>query len=1140
MITTSNPSPSPSPKQAISGISAKALPFLALILVLLAPVSAHAAFGLTTNTNFYKIDTGAGLVFEIRRTDNGSSTQSPGDIMSLVYNGVEYQDQTRGSQVNSGFDFLYTGTSAVTVSAAVNTNFIVVTVVAGALTHYYMARSGFPNIYMATYFTVEPNTESLCRYIVRIPNASLPNGPVPSNILNTDVTVESSDIFAYSATNANIALRGQTRAKHYSNMRLKDWSYIGATGANVGIWVVRDNNEGNSGGPFFRCLLNQGAADQEITYIVNYGEGQTEAYRTGILNSYTLVCTNGAPPGAVDTSWFANMNLTGYVAPSGRGSVTCPGITGRDTSYKYTAEFSNANAQYWTDAASSNGSFTMAGMIPGTYTMSIYKNELAVYTSANATVTASGTTALGAIAITADPSSTAPLWRIGNWDGTPAEFLNGTLIDTMHPSDVRMATWNPGPYTIGVSSPGTGMPCYQWKDVNANQVVQFNLAAAQLAASTIRVGITTAYAGGRPNISVNSYTATLQGAPTEPSTRTMTIGSYRGNNVTYTFSVPASALVAGTNTLTIYPISGSSGTTYLSPGYSTDAVDMYQGAATTLAIPNPPTALTTVPRDTQVGLSWPTSAGATSYTVQRASTSGGPYSPIASALSGTNCDDTGLIDGTTYYYVVNASNGSGTGINSPEAAVTPQFIIAPPTGLSGTPGNTQVSLSWTAPSGATGFNVKRATTNGGPYTTIYTGTATSCVDTGLVNGATYYYVVSALKNGGESLNSIQAAISPVGPPQIAYLRFDETSGVSASDSTGNGWNGTLINGSTWAAGKINNAVSLDGSNDYVMLPAGVVSGLNDFTISAWVYLNSVTNWARVFDFGTGNTTYMFLTAENGATSKVRFAITTNGGAGEQQIDGTAALPAGTWTHVAITLSGSVGTLYLNGAPVGTNSSMTLKPSSLGSTSLNYIGKSQYADPYLSGLVDEFQIYNRALSSPEVATLAGSVSAPTGLAAVAGNGKVSLNWNGVSGATGYNLRRATSSGGPYTIIATALTGTSYTNGSLSNGTSYYYVVTAVNGLAESSNSTMASARPTAPVTDIERLSISLILTGTSSNAVMGSSIVGHTYQLEYCDDLGLANWQPYGSPISGNGGTIQLPVPINMTATRRFYKVIIQP
>jgi hypothetical protein len=102
-----------------------------------------SSFGLTQDANFFTIDTGSGLVFKVRRLDNGVSTQSAGDIASMMYNGVQYQDQARGTQVNSGFDFLYTGVSAVTVDAeTVGTDYIKVTVKGGNLTHYYMAKRG--------------------------------------------------------------------------------------------------------------------------------------------------------------------------------------------------------------------------------------------------------------------------------------------------------------------------------------------------------------------------------------------------------------------------------------------------------------------------------------------------------------------------------------------------------------------------------------------------------------------------------------------------------------------------------------------------------------------------------------------------------------------------------------------------------------------------------------------------------------------------------------------------------------------------------------------------------------------------------------------------------------------------------------
>ncbi len=545
---------------------------LILLICLLSGLSfaSHAAFSLATTTDFYTIDTNAGLVFSVRRTDNGVSTQSAGDISSLKINGVEFQNQSRGSQINSGFDWLYTGVSAVSVSASViNSDYIKVTVQAGNLTHYYLARNGYANIYMGTYFSSEPDIHGHVRYILRLDRDLLPYGPEPSDISQTTSTVESGDIFGLA--------NGETRSKHYSNMRLKDWQFFGATSETVGVWVVRDDQEGGSGGPFYRSLLNQGTStDQELTYIVNYGQAQTEAFRPGILNTYTLVVNAGQDPGSVDTSWFANMSLTGYVAAASRGRVAGVGINNRDSSFDYTVGFANSTAQYWVDADASSGYFSRSNMLPGTYTMTTYKNELAV-DSRSVNVTAGGVTVLNSFSISGDPDDSSAIWRIGSWDGSPQELLNGDKLTTMHPSDVRLSDWDPANFIIGTNS-ASDFPAYMWKDINNDHIIYFKLNSTQLAAAhTLRIGITCAFAGGRPKISVNSWSSSNPAASSQPSTRNLTTGSYRCNNTSFSFDVPASAWQTSTsdwNILTVTVISGTTSTGYLSPSISIDAIDL--------------------------------------------------------------------------------------------------------------------------------------------------------------------------------------------------------------------------------------------------------------------------------------------------------------------------------------------------------------------------------------------------------------------------------------------------------------------------------------------------------------------------------------------------------------------------------------
>ncbi|MFD0733707.1 LamG-like jellyroll fold domain-containing protein [Planotetraspora mira] len=188
------------------------------------------------------------------------------------------------------------------------------------------------------------------------------------------------------------------------------------------------------------------------------------------------------------------------------------------------------------------------------------------------------------------------------------------------------------------------------------------------------------------------------------------------------------------------------------------------------------------------------------------------------------------------------------------------------------------------------------------------------------------------------------------------------------------WSDTTVTssgaGGTRVAGRLGNAVALSGSNQYVNVPRGAVSGVTgDFTVSTWVNPTKNSTWSRVFDFGTGASNYMFLTLNK--NTGLRFAITTSGAGGEQQISSTTSLPLNTWSLVTVTVSGTTGTLYVNGQVAGTNTSLTLHPSNLGNTTQNWIGRSQYSgDPYLAAAVDDFNVYGRALTASEVSALAG--------------------------------------------------------------------------------------------------------------------------------------------------------------------------
>lgn len=209
----------------------------------------------------------------------------------------------------------------------------------------------------------------------------------------------------------------------------------------------------------------------------------------------------------------------------------------------------------------------------------------------------------------------------------------------------------------------------------------------------------------------------------------------------------------------------------------------------------------------------------------------------------------------------------------------------------------------------------------------------------------------------------------------AWYMFDSTltgQPNQSKDYRGNYGNAVLNSDASIAPGRTRNGLSLDGVDDFVALPSGIVSSLYDFTIAAWVKLDAIGSEQRIFDFGNGTGNYMCLTA-NTTDAGVEFAITQTGESNEQAIASGAYLPVGAWKHVAVTLSGRMGVLYIDGVEVGRNSNISIKPSTLGSTSNNYIGKSQSYGSYLDGMIDDFQIYDRALSVAEIKTLTGPVT-----------------------------------------------------------------------------------------------------------------------------------------------------------------------
>ncbi|KAG9046253.1 hypothetical protein FS837_004779 [Tulasnella sp. UAMH 9824] len=549
---------------------------------------AQAAFGYTSSGGYWTVDAGSAnsLVYKVN--------QASCDITSLVYIGVDYQYTSQYSHISSGL-------GSVTSSITTIGDYIKITCTTSTLTHYLVTKNGDSTIYMATYTTAEPSIGEL-RFIARLKSNLLTTSAFPQSYSGSGTAgaVEGSDVYKDGS--------GYTYSKFYSSVRFIEdkCHWVATSGLDVHVTMCMPGNayESSSGGPFFRDINTDKTSTSgahNLYFYMNSGHAQTESFRQGLHGPYALAFSrSGIPDGKTELTFFADLGISGYVANSGRGTVK-GSATGVSSSYTPVVHWYNSVAQYW--AYVSGSSFTSPLMKPGTYTMVLYKGELAV-ASQSVSVSAGGTTTSN-IASANDPTKTTPTWIIGDFDGKPTGFLNADLQERMHPSDPRMHSWSAVTYTVGSSSTSS-FPMAQIKAVNNPTTIKFTLSSSQTGAATLRIGSTLAFAGGRPQVTVNSWLGPAPGAPVDLNSRGFTRGTYRGNNVIYEVSIPSGVLVSGTNSIYINVISGSSGDTFLSPNFIYDAVALWASGSSA------GTTTTTTTKTTTTGGATTTTTGSSS------------------------------------------------------------------------------------------------------------------------------------------------------------------------------------------------------------------------------------------------------------------------------------------------------------------------------------------------------------------------------------------------------------------------------------------------------------------------------------------------------------------------------------------------
>ncbi|MEZ4200530.1 MAG: LamG-like jellyroll fold domain-containing protein [Candidatus Paceibacterota bacterium] len=481
------------------------------------------------------------------------------------------------------------------------------------------------------------------------------------------------------------------------------------------------------------------------------------------------------------------------------------------------------------------------------------------------------------------------------------------------------------------------------------------------------------------------------------------------------------------------------------------------GGVTDETAPTTPTNLALTQTDQAVTLHWngasDAETGINGYRIYRASSAGGVAVRIGEVSgSQTTYTDSETAPGATYWYQVAAVNGADIeGSVSNQASVTitdgppeaPQNLVA-------SAGNQSIQLNWAgnAELDLAGYSVYVASTVSGPYAFVANVTQNTFTHTSLINGQTYYYVVTAEDLGGnESGHSLEVSATPndIDPSVVGWWKFDESNGVVALDSSENNNHGTLINSPQRVSGVSGNGLQYNASQEqsvHVAHDPSLNFGSSEFSISLWVkYTDSVdTDILRKGSTDTASDWYKIEVYSS--SQRIEFNVNTS-----QQAKVTASAPFssndGEWHHVAAIRDNDAAAiiLYIDGVEAD-RSSINPAGTITNSADLAIGSKDTLNDDFLNGTLDEVIIFNRKLSLTEIQALAQTLTEepptelnpPTGITGVVS--AVTLNWlPSVQTVDHYIIKRDG-------VEIAQVSGLTYTDTIVQPGTTHSYTITAV--------------------------------------------------------------------------------------------------
>jgi len=304
--------------------------------------------------------------------------------------------------------------------------------------------------------------------------------------------------------------------------------------------------------------------------------------------------------------------------------------------------------------------------------------------------------------------------------------------------------------------------------------------------------------------------------------------------------------------------------------------------------------------------------------------------------------------------------------------------MKPASGLTAHVRDGRAVLSWWGSVGAASYEVRRGSGARGPFSplaTLSAGELLTYTDTP-PNGVWFYQVTAVGSSGARADSNVARAAVPGEPRFSMPLNGRNNTDIYAAHRSPSGdWSvsaGKLINGATWGEGRLNDKAivfdglaSAEGNTAGVKLPPGIFADLDDFTVSMWAYANAL-RWDSAL-FYAGHDGFSGMGISPMAGRGMRFGIMAAGGGDCQFVETSGFMPIRRWVHVAFTLRGTTGRIYVDGKEAASSDGIFLSPRQVGDQ-VAFIGRN-WGHPSFNGRIQDFRVYAGALSAAEVAALA---------------------------------------------------------------------------------------------------------------------------------------------------------------------------